>query len=57
MDKCIDYFDQAINLEQDPLKKADYAYKTAAILFSKKQLSKAKLLSPTMKQTTLYRIY
>ena len=42
MDKCIDYFDQAINLEQDPLKKADYAYKTAAILFSKKQLSKAK---------------
>ena len=42
MDKCIDYFDQAINLEQDQLKKADYAYKTAAILFSKKQLSKAK---------------
>lgn len=42
MDKCIEYFDQAINLEQDPVKKADYAYKTAAILFSKKQLSKAK---------------
>lgn len=42
MDKCIDYFDQAINLEQDPIEKADYAYKTAAILFSKKQLSKAK---------------
>lgn len=42
MDKCIDYFDQAINLEQNPIEKADYAYKTAAILFSKKQLSKAK---------------
>lgn len=42
IDKCIDYFDQAINLEQDPIEKADYAYKTAAILFSKKQLSKAK---------------
>ena len=42
MDKCIDYFNQAINLEQDPIEKADYAYKTAAILFSKKQLSKAK---------------
>lgn len=42
MDKCIEYFDQAITLEEDPVKKADYAYKTAAVLFSKKQLSKAK---------------
>ena len=42
IDKCIDYFDQAINLEQDEVKKADYLYKTAVILFSKKQLSKAK---------------
>lgn len=42
LEKCIEYFDQAINLEQDPVKKADYAYKTAAILYSKKQLSKAK---------------
>ena len=42
LDKCITYFDQAIELEQDPVKKADYCYKTAAILFNKKQLSKAK---------------
>ena len=42
LDKCIAYFDQAIELEQDPVKKADYCYKTAAILFNKKQLSKAK---------------
>lgn len=42
MDKCIEYFDQAINLEQDPVKKADYAYKTATILYSKKKFSKAK---------------
>lgn len=42
MDKCIEYFDNAIELEQDPLKKADYCYKTSAVLFSKKQLSKAK---------------
>lgn len=44
MDKCIDYFDQAINLEQDPLKKADYAYKTAAILFSKKTVEQGKTI-------------
>lgn len=42
MDKCVQYFDDAINLETDPVQKADYAYKTAAVLFSKKQLSKAK---------------
>ncbi len=42
MDKCIEYFDQAISLEQDPVKKADYSYMTAAVLFSGKQLSKAK---------------
>jgi tetratricopeptide (TPR) repeat protein len=42
IDKCISYFDQAINLEQDPTEKADYCYKTAAILLSKRQLSKAK---------------
>lgn len=41
-DKCISYFDQAIDLEKDQVKKSDYAYKTAAILFSKKQLSRAK---------------
>ena len=42
IDKCISYFDQATNLEQDVVKKADYAYKTATILFTKKQFSKAK---------------
>ncbi|MGL5938619.1 MAG: tetratricopeptide repeat protein [Phocaeicola sp.] len=41
-DKCFQYFDQAIELEQDPTAKSDYLYKTAAILFSQKQLSKAK---------------
>ena len=41
-DKCISYFDNAIELEQDPIKKADYTYSAAAVLFSNKQLSKAK---------------
>jgi tetratricopeptide (TPR) repeat protein len=41
-EKCISYFDQAISLETDQAQKADYCYKTAAILLSKKQLSKAK---------------
>ena len=41
-DKCITYFDNAIELEQDPIKKADYCYSAAAVLFSNKQLSKAK---------------
>ena len=41
-DKCISYFDQAIELEQDPIKKADYYYSAAVILLSQKQLSKAK---------------
>jgi tetratricopeptide (TPR) repeat protein len=41
-EKCLGYFDQAIELEQDPIKKADYLYSAATILFSQKQLSKAK---------------
>ena len=41
-DKCISYFDNAIELEQDPTQKADYCYSAAAVLFSNKQLSKAK---------------
>ena len=41
-DKCISYFDNAIELEQDPIKKADYCYSAAAVLFANKQLSKAK---------------
>ena len=41
-DKCISYFDNAIELEQDPIKKADYNYSAAAVCFSNKQLSKAK---------------
>ena len=41
-DKCISYFDNAIELEQDPIKKADYNYSAAAVLFANKQLSKAK---------------
>ena len=42
IDKSVEYFDQAIQLEQDPEKKAEYCYNTAVVLFSKKQLSKAK---------------
>lgn len=42
IDKSISYFDQSIELEQDPEKKADNCYSAAAILFSKKQLSRAK---------------
>ena len=41
-DKCISYFDNAIELEQDSLKKADYYYSTAVVLSADKQLSKAK---------------
>lgn len=40
--KSIEYFDQAIELEQDPMKKAEYSYTAAVILSSKKQLSRAK---------------
>ena len=42
MNKCVSYFDNAIELEQDITKKADYYYTTASILFANKQLSKAK---------------
>lgn len=40
--KAIEFMDQAIELETKDIDKAEYAYKTAAILFSVKQLSKAK---------------
>ena len=42
VEKSIGYFDQAIELEQDPVKKAEYSYTAAVILSSKKQLSRAK---------------
>ncbi len=42
MDKSMGYFDEAVELEQDPAKKAEYCYNAAVILFSKKQLSRAK---------------
>lgn len=42
MDKCLEYFNDAISLEEDPIQQADYCYTTAVVLFSKKQLSKAK---------------
>ena len=41
-DKCISYFDNAIELQEDPIQKADYYYSAAAVLFANKQLSKAK---------------
>ena len=40
--KSLDYFDEAINLEQDNAKKAEYNYKAAVIANSNKQLGKAK---------------
>ena len=42
MDKSMQYFDQAIELAQDDAKKADYSYNAAVVLFSKKQLARAK---------------
>ena len=42
IDKSMQYFDNAIELEQDPIQKADYCYTAAQILFGNKQLSKAK---------------
>ena len=42
IDKSLEYIDNAISLEEDPIQKADYCYTAAQILFSKKQLSKAK---------------
>lgn len=42
LDKCLSYFDQALDLEADAMKKSDIAYKTAVILFSKNLLSRAK---------------
>lgn len=40
--KAIEFMDQAIELETSDAQKAEYAYKTAQILYSTKQLSKAK---------------
>ena len=42
INKSIEYMDNAIELEQDPIQKAEYCYTAAQILFSNKQLSKAK---------------
>ena len=40
--KCLEFFDQAISLEEDNFKKADLNYKAAVVLNSDKQLSRAK---------------
>ena len=42
IDKSVQYFDNAIELEQDMSQKAEYCYTVAQILFGAKQLSKAK---------------
>ena len=42
IDKSIQYFDNAIELEQDPIQKSEFCYTVAQILFSNKQLSKAR---------------
>ena len=41
-EKAIEFMEQAIELETDDIKKAEYSYTTAQILFTMKQLSKAK---------------
>ncbi len=42
LDKAVEFFDQAIALEEDDDKKSEDAYNVAVVLFSKKQLSRAK---------------
>ena len=42
IDKSIQYITNAIDLEQDPIQKADYCFTAAQILFGNKQLSKAR---------------
>ncbi len=42
LDKTLQFFDEAIELETDPVKKSEDAYNAAVVLFSKKQLGKAK---------------
>lgn len=42
IEKSLNYFDQAIELEQDPVEKANNCYNAAVVLMSKKQYSRAK---------------
>lgn len=42
LDKSISYFDQAIELEQDPLAKSENSYNVAVVLMNKKMYSKAR---------------
>ena len=42
LEKAIGYFDQAIELESDPMKKADNCYNAAVVLMSKKMYGRAK---------------
>ena len=42
IDKSIEYFDNAIELETDLEQKSDYCYTAAQVLFANKQLSKAR---------------
>lgn len=42
LDKSLQFFDQAIELEGDAEKKSEDAYNAAVVLFSKKQLSRAR---------------
>lgn len=42
IDGAIKFFDEALQLEQDPAKKAEIAYTAATVLFSVKSLSKAR---------------
>jgi tetratricopeptide (TPR) repeat protein len=42
IEKSVQYFDNAIELEEDLIQKADYCFTVAQILFGNKQLSKAR---------------
>lgn len=42
MEKVLHYFDATVGMEKNTLKKADYCYKAAVILYEKRQLDKAR---------------
>ena len=44
MDKCIDYFDQAINLEQDPLKESRLCIQNRCYFIQQKTVEQGKTI-------------
>lgn len=52
MDKSMGYFDEAVELEQDPAKKAEYCYNAAVILFSKNNLAVPNNIATKLSRST-----